>query len=52
MNPVASARFVNLLIEGSERKYCMPDEAMRDELERAREELEDRLEGVTMEVAA
>ncbi len=52
LNPVASARIVNRLIEASERKYWMPDEAMRDELERAREELEDRLEGVTMEVAA
>ncbi len=52
LNPVASARIVNRLIEASERNYWMPDEAMRDELERAREELEDRLEGVTMEVAA
>ena len=52
LNPVASARIVNRLIEASERKYWMPDEAMRDELERAREELEDRLEGITMEVAA
>ncbi len=52
LNPVASARIVNRLIEASERDYWKPDAAMRDELERAREELEDRLEGITMEVAA
>ena len=51
LNPVASARMVNRLIEASERNYWTPDDAMRADLERARDELEDRLEGV-MEIAA
>ncbi len=52
LNPVASARIVNRLIEASERSYWQPDDEMREDLERARDELEDRLEGVTMGVAA
>lgn len=52
LNPVASARMVNRLIEASERQYWSPDDKMREDLERAREELEDRLEGVTMGIAA
>ena len=46
LNPTASARVVNRLIEASERKYWQPDEETLEALRRASEELEDRLEGV------
>ncbi|HMD73294.1 MAG TPA: cobaltochelatase subunit CobN, partial [Steroidobacteraceae bacterium] len=46
LNPVASARVANRLIEAHERKYWSPDPEMLDVLRRAGEELEDRLEGV------
>jgi magnesium chelatase subunit H len=46
LNPTASARVANRLLEASERKYWQPDAAMLDALRRAAEELEDRLEGV------
>ncbi len=52
LNPMASARIVNRLIEASERNYWVPDNDTLDDLQRAREELEDRLEGVTMGAAA
>ncbi len=52
LNPVASARIVGRLIEASERNYWLPGRDMLDDLQRAREELEDRLEGVTMGAAA
>jgi magnesium chelatase subunit H len=52
LNPTASAKIANRLIEASERKYWQPSEAMREALQRAGEELEDRLEGVGLEVAA
>jgi len=46
LNPVASAKVANRLIEAHERKYWTPDPDMLDVLRRAGEELEDRLEGV------
>jgi magnesium chelatase subunit H len=46
LNPVASAKVANRLIEAHERKYWTPDPEMLDVLRRAGEELEDRLEGV------
>ncbi|MES2195178.1 MAG: magnesium chelatase subunit H [Pseudomonadota bacterium] len=46
LNPVASAKVANRLIEAHERKYWSPDPDMLDVLRRAGEELEDRLEGV------
>ncbi len=46
LNPAASSRMVNRLIEASEREYWAPDEATLDALRNANEELEDRLEGI------
>jgi len=46
LNPTASARVANRLIEASERNYWQPDAATLEALRRAGEELEDRLEGV------
>jgi magnesium chelatase subunit H len=46
LNPVASAKVANRLIEAHQRKYWSPDPEMLDILRRAGEELEDRLEGV------
>jgi len=52
LNPKASAKVANRLIEAHERRYWQPDTAMLDALRRAGEELEDRLEGVGARVAA
>ena len=46
LNPTASAKVANRLLEAHERSYWTPDAAMLDALRRAGEELEDRLEGV------
>ena len=46
LNPTASARVANRLIEASERNYWQPDAQTLDALRRAGEELEDRMEGV------
>jgi len=46
LNPTASARVANRLIEAYERNYWQPDEGTLEALRRAGEELEDRLEGV------
>jgi magnesium chelatase subunit H len=46
LNPTASARMANRLIEASDRNYWHPDAEMLEALRRAGEELEDRLEGV------
>jgi magnesium chelatase subunit H len=46
LNPTASARVANRLLEASERRYWQPDAQMLDALRKASEELEDRLEGV------
>jgi len=46
LNPKASAKLANRLLEAHERHYWNPDEATLDALRRAGEELEDRLEGL------
>ena len=46
LNPTASVRVANRLLEASDRKFWNPDATMLDALRRAGEELEDRLEGV------
>jgi magnesium chelatase subunit H len=48
LNPKASVRLANRLIEAHERNYWQPDEATLEALRRAGEELEDRLEGVSI----
>ncbi len=48
LNPKASARLANRLIEAHERNYWTPDDATLEALKRAGEELEDRLEGVSI----
>ena len=52
LNPTASAKVANRLLEAHERKYWTPDEATLAALRRAGEELEDRLEGITYKEAA
>ena len=49
LNPVASARMANRLIEASERSYWTPDAATLAALQGAADELEDRLEGIAAE---
>jgi len=46
LNPTASARVANRLLEASERNYWRPDTQTLLALRNASEELEDRLEGV------
>jgi magnesium chelatase subunit H len=46
LNPTASAKIANRLLEAQERNYWSPDASVLDRLRRAGEELEDRLEGV------
>ncbi len=46
LNPTASAKVANRLLEAHRRRYWSPDPAMLEALQRAGEELEDRLEGV------
>jgi magnesium chelatase subunit H len=46
LNPTASARVANRLLEASERNYWQPDADTLQALRQAGEELEDRLEGV------
>ena len=52
LNPAASAKLANRLIEAHERNYWTPDEETLDALRRAGEELEDRLEGIGVEEVA
>ncbi|XBQ16993.1 MAG: magnesium chelatase subunit H [Oceanicaulis sp.] len=47
LNPKASARLSERLLEASERNYWTPDDATLEALRRAGEEIEDRLEGLT-----
>jgi magnesium chelatase subunit H len=46
LNPKASARMANRLLEAHERHYWDPDAATLEALRRAGDEIEDRLEGV------
>ncbi|MFO1125412.1 MAG: magnesium chelatase subunit H [Methylocystis sp.] len=52
LNPTASARIANRLIEAHERRYWTPNAETLAALQQASEELEDRLEGVVEEIAA
>jgi magnesium chelatase subunit H len=52
LNPKASARVANRLLEAHERSYWQPDEATLEALREAGEALEDRLEGIIEGVAA
>jgi magnesium chelatase subunit H len=52
LNPTASAKVANRLLEAHERHYWSPDAAMLEALRRAGAELEDRLEGINVGVAA
>ena len=52
LNPTASAKIANRLLEANERQYWQPDAATLDALRAAGQELEDRLEGIMPEMAA
>jgi magnesium chelatase subunit H len=52
LNPHASAKVANRLLEAHERKYWQPDDATLLALRQAGDELEDRLEGIYAKVAA
>lgn len=52
LNPAASAKVANRLLEAQQRAYWTPDAATLEALRQAGEELEDRLEGVGAGVAA
>ena len=49
LNPQASVRMANRLIEASDRNYWRPDEATLAALQGAADELEDRMEGIAAE---
>jgi magnesium chelatase subunit H len=46
LNPTASAKVANRLLEAHSRRYWQPDDATLEALRRAGEELEDRVEGI------
>jgi magnesium chelatase subunit H len=46
LNPTASSRVAERLIEASERNFWQPDAKTLEALRRVGEQLEDRLEGV------
>ena len=52
LNPHSAVKVVNRLLEAHEREYWEPDEESLEALQRASEDLEDWLEGITGEVAA
>lgn len=52
LNPMASVKVANRLLEAHQRRYWSPDESMLEALRRASDALEDQLEGVTEGVAA
>ena len=52
LNPKASAKVANRLLEAHERQYWSPDKATLDVLRQAGEDLEDRIEGIGVGVAA
>ena len=51
LNPKASAKLAQRLIEASDRRYWEPDDEMLEALHQAGDELEDALEGVTLGAA-
>jgi len=52
LNPKSAAKVVNRLLEAHRREFWRPDSLTLEALRRAGEDLEDRLEGIAMEVAA
>jgi magnesium chelatase subunit H len=52
LNPAASARLANRLLEAEQRRFWQADSETLEALRRAGDELEERLEGVTGGVAA
>ncbi|GEO41598.1 magnesium chelatase subunit H [Skermanella aerolata] len=52
LNPTASLKLTNRLLEAHERHYWTPDAATFDALRKASEDLEDCIEGVSVEAAA
>jgi len=52
LNPKASVRMANRLLEAQERQYWQPDAETLDALRRAGDQLEDRLEGIVADTAA
>ncbi len=52
LNPAASARMANRLLEAQERSYWDPDQETLDALRRAGAELEDQFEGIHAEATA
>ena len=49
LNPVASSRMANRLLEATERSYWTPDDATLAALQDASDALEDRVEGIAAE---
>ncbi len=49
LNPQASARMANRLLEAHDRNYWQPDDATLAALQNAADDLEDRLEGIAAE---
>jgi len=52
LNPVASVKMTHRIIEAHQRGFWKPDESMLKALQDAGDELEDRIEGVSAEIAA
>jgi magnesium chelatase subunit H len=52
LNPTASAKVANRLLEAHERNYWTPDPSVLEALRNAGADLEDRLEGIGVEAAA
>jgi magnesium chelatase subunit H len=52
LNPTASVKLANRLLEAQQRDYWKPDETTLAALQQASDQLEDRLEGVGIEAAA
>jgi magnesium chelatase subunit H len=52
LNPKASLKLANRLIEATERSYWKPDAATLEALRQAGDELEDKLEGLSSRAAA
>ena len=52
LNPMASARVANRLLEAHERQYWSPESSVLEALRQAGDDLEDRLEGIGAEAAA
>ncbi len=52
LNPIASAKVANRLLEAHDRKYWSPDPSVLAALRQASADLEDRIEGIEVEAAA